>query len=334
MEGLNEANKTIIEYFEKQKAEFLELEDLTSRVEVMTDNKLYAFYMSKKKALEERVSLFDKYVLKNQQVQEISTLFNETSDEKTREEFLIEYYNLLAETNDLFFELKNLFLDSKCDEIQSVDIEIISSDSYAREFLKSIFETFSKTNKCNKFEVSSSGDRVNVCFEGVGVYSKLGVFSGQYLIYHGNSELMAKVFVFAKRNNTMKFDMADLKFETLRSSGAGGQHINKTESAVRVVHLPTGITVKCQDERSQTQNKEKAIALIKEKILQKTAENNEKYSNNQRKKMQNIIFSGKTAFEIDISNDTVLCHSNKTVYDLQEIKKGKLGIISNDLMTN
>jgi hypothetical protein len=72
--------------------------------------------MSKKKALEERVSLFDKYVLKNQQVQEISTLFNETSDEKTREEFLIEYYNLLAETNDLFFELKNLFLDSSKDK--------------------------------------------------------------------------------------------------------------------------------------------------------------------------------------------------------------------------
>lgn len=323
----------IMKYFEELKTKHTELEDLVSRVEVMTDNKLFSFYMSQKKKMEDSVFAFDKFLLKQQQANDVNAMIEDGVDVVTKEDFLNEYYKLKEEEHDLWLVLEDNYFSNKFDVKQNVVVEIVADDVVCQNELKTIFENFAKGQNYKNISLLTDNLKVLLSFEGVGAYARTQMFSGVYKIKNGTQESKATVSVLTEKNQNIEFNLNDLKIETLRSSGAGGQHINKTESAVRVVHLPTGITVKCQDERSQTQNKEKAIELIKEKILQKNAENIENYIKNQRKTLQKVILSDKVAFEIDLNKKTFWCSLNKKTYDLTELRQGKLGIVSNDLIT-
>jgi peptide chain release factor 2 len=91
----------------------------------------------------------------------------------------------------------------------------------------------------------------------------------------------------------VEIDEADLRIDTYRSQGAGGQHVNKTDSAVRLTHLPTGIVVQCQNERSQLQNKAQAMRILKSRLLEREREEREAVLAKERGEAQDISFGSQ-----------------------------------------
>ena len=124
---------------------------------------------------------------------------------------------------------------------------------------------------------------------------------------------------------SVEINPADLRIDTYRSSGAGGQHVNKTDSAIRITHLPTGIVVECQDERSQHKNRSRALSLLKSRLL---AAEREKQASQQAKERKLQVGSGDRSERIRTYNfpqGRVTDHRiNLTLYKLDDVMNGNL----------
>ena len=127
---------------------------------------------------------------------------------------------------------------------------------------------------------------------------------------------------------------ADLRIDTYRSSGAGGQHVNTTDSAVRITHIPTGIVVECQDERSQHKNKAKAMSVLASRIVQTEQE---RQAAEQADTRRNLLGSGDRSDKIRTYNypqGRVTDHRiNLTLYRLDEVMNGKIDELIQPIIT-
>ena len=129
------------------------------------------------------------------------------------------------------------------------------------------------------------------------------------------------------------FNMSDVRVDTFRASGAGGQHVNKTDSAVRVTHIPTGTVVECQDGRSQHKNKAQALSVLASRILDAQQQEQQKEQASQRKE---LVGSGDRSQRIRTYNypqGRVTDHRiNLTLYKLNEVMEGDLEAIIDPLV--
>lgn len=170
---------------------------------------------------------------------------------------------------------------------------------------------------------------------GQGVYSKLKFESGAHRVQRvpqtesqgriHTSACTVAVMPEADEMEAVNINKADLRVDTFRSSGAGGQHVNKTDSAIRLTHIPTGLVVECQDERSQHKNRAKAMTLLASRL---NNAQEEKAAKDQADERRSLVGSGDRSERIRTYNypqGRVTDHRiNLTLYKLEEVMQGGL----------
>ena len=314
-------------------AKYDEYFELLCSVEIMSDNKLFEYYRKEKAKLEKVVSAFKEYKNKSEEFLLSKELADTETDEKQRQAYLSSSANLEKETNELFERVKEIYFDEGSKEVQKTKIEISQKQGNGGLVLelKDLVLNYASLNKFETEVISETDSQISLFVVGENSFEVLKSIGGTIRKIENTNEVTALVVVLLDSEKEIELREEDIAIEISKSSGAGGQHINKTESAVKLIHLSTGITAECQDERSQGKNKEKAMAALKEKILQKSKENREKNIKNQRNSLKTAIFADTPVLIFDFDRNKVVDNRTKKNYGLKEILSGNLNIISSDL---
>ena len=274
--------------FEKLEAVEKRYEELTKLIadpEVISRQSEWQKLMKEHAAIEEIVLKFREYKKAKQAMEEAEELMQDPDMKELAEE---EYYSNKEKLPKLEEELKFLLIPKDPDDDKSIMCEIRAGagGEEAALFAGTLFRMYSMYAEKRrwKLEVLNENDtelggykEISFMITGKGVYSRLKFESGVHRVQrvpdtessgriHTSTATVAVLPVV--EDVEIEINPSDIKMEVFRASGAGGQHINKTSSAVRLIHEPTGIVVECQTERSQFQNKDNAMKMLRTKLYE------------------------------------------------------------------
>ena len=332
---------------------FNEIEKCLEDPDTVSNQQLFTSLMKEYKNLTPIIEKYREYKKTLSDIEDAKLLMEEESGEMY--DFAVEEYkDAKAKIEVIEEELKILLIPKDPNDDKNVVVEIRAGagGEEAALFAYDLYRMYSMYSQANgfKFELTSANEtglkgfkEVTFMISGEGAYSRFKFESGVHRVQRvpetesqGRVQTStATVAVLPEAEDVeVELNMSDVTVETCKSSGAGGQHVNKTESAIRLIHKPTGIVVECQDERSQFKNKDKAFKILKTKLYDiKVREQNDKIASERKSQ----VGTGDRSEKIRTYNyqqSRVTDHRiGYTIYSLEAFLNGDIGEMLDKLAT-
>ena len=326
-------------------AHYEELQEMMADPQVINDTKRYMEVSKEEADLREVVQKYKKYRADQKEIADNKEIISNESDSDLVEMAKEENSELEAEIPKLEEEIKILMLPKDPNDDKDIIMEIrgAAGGDEASLFAGDLLRMYEKYAESQGWKVSMVDSeptevggykRVTIMITGDKVYSKLKYENGAHRVQripvtesqgrvHTSTATVAVMPEYEQVD--IDIDPKDIRVDVYRSSGAGGQHINKTSSAVRMTHLPTGIVVAMQDQRSQQQNREKAMQILKSRVYDYyESQNRDKYD----AKRKNAVGTGDRSERIRTYNypqNRVTDHRiGLTINKLDRVMNGEL----------
>ncbi len=334
---------------------FEEINEQLSDPTIVSDQARYTALMKEYKQLTPVVEKFREYQTLESNFSEAEKLLKDSSDPEIRELAEMEYKESKAGIETCTEELKVLLLPKDENDDKNVIIEIRggAGGEEAMLFAAALFRMYTMyaETKGFRYEILNLNDtelggikEIAFSISGEGAFSRYKFESGVHRVQRvpetesgGRIHTSTATVAVLPEMEEVDFEInpADLQIDTFRSSGAGGQHVNKTESAIRITHLPTGLVVECQDERSQHKNKERALKILRSRLAEIEREKQEAALASERKSQ---VGTGERRGRIRTYNypqGRVTDHRiGLTLYKLEQVLNGDLDEIIDALVTS
>lgn len=333
---------------------YYELETELGRPEVIQDQKVYQSHIKEHGSLAPLITCFQKYQAVQDEIESSHSLLKDP-DQEIRKLAREEIEGLRSELAHLEKELQVLLLPKDPNDGKNILLEIRAGTGgdEAALFAADLFRMYRRYAELRRWKMEILSENVTgigglkeiiVLVQGKDVYSRLKYESGVHRVQRvPETETQGRIHTSAvtvavlpeAEEVDVEINPEDLRIDVYRSSGCGGQHVNTTDSAVRITHLPTGLVVTCQDEKSQHKNKSKAMKVLLSRLLAlQQAEQHSKISEERR----NMVGSGDRSERIKTYNfpqGRVSDHRiGLTLYKLEDILQGQLDLLIDPLITH
>ena len=344
----------MIEKLREVEKRFEEIERELSDPAVAADVARYARLMKERKSISPTVEKYREYAATKTAADDALAISSSEDDPEMREFAREEYHSLKKKLPELEDELRVLLLPRDPDDDKNVVVEIRAGTGgeEAALFAGVLFRMYSMYSASRGFKVevvnaneTELGGYKEISFivSGDGAWSRFKFEGGVHRVQRvPETETSGRIHTSAATVATLpeaedveiEIDQNDLEIETIKSSGAGGQHINKTESAIRLLHKPTGIVIECQDERSQFKNRDRAMKILKSKLYDmKMREQTEKIAGARRSQVGSGDRSGKIR-TYNFPQGRVTDHRiGLTLYSLESFLNGDMDGMIDALIT-